>query len=160
MDAVWLVFRAEVRRRWRSWLAIALLISLVGGFVLAAAAAGRRTESAFPRFVAAHGFDAIVYANMPVPKVAELPGVTSAIQLASPYNGQPTSACIPPMTSATNLAVVAITGKSPFNLVSGHLPDPSAPDQVVASFTLQQDYDVQIGTVIHVPLYASSSSRR
>ena len=156
MEAVWLVFRAEVRRRWRSWLAIALLIGLVGGFVLAAAAAGRRTESAFPRFVAAHGFDAVVYANLPVPKVAELPGVTSATQLVIPYNGQPTCACIPPLTSATNLSVVAVTGRSPFNLVSGRLPDPSAPDQVLASFTLQQDYGVQIGTVIHVPLYASS----
>jgi hypothetical protein len=61
------------------------------------------------------------------------------------------------MTSATNLSVVvAVTGRSPFNLVSGHLPDPSAPDQVLASFTLQQDYGVQLGTVIHMPLYASS----
>jgi hypothetical protein len=145
-----------MRRRWRSWLAIALLISLVGGFVLAAAAAGRRTESAFPRFVAAHGFDAVVYANLPVPKVAELPGVTSATQLVIPYNGQPTCACIPSLTSATNLSVVAVTGRSPFNLVSGHLPDPSAPDQLLASFTLQQDYGVEIGTVIHVPLYAST----
>ena len=156
MEAVWLVLRAEVRRRWRSWLAIALLISLVGGFVLAAAAAGRRTESAFPRFVAAHGFDAVVYANVPVPKVAELPGVTSVQRFVLTYNGQPTCACIPPMTNATDLSVVAVTGRSPFNLVSGHLPDPSAPDQVLASFTLQQDYGVQLGTVIHVPLYASS----
>jgi hypothetical protein len=60
------------------------------------------------------------------------------------------------MTNATDLSVVAVTGRSPFNLVSGHLPDPSAPDQVLASFTLQQDYGVQLGTVIHVPLYASS----
>ena len=57
MGAVRLVFHAGLRRRWRSWLAIALLISVVGGLVLAAAAAGRRTENAFPRFVAAHGFD-------------------------------------------------------------------------------------------------------
>ena len=42
MGAVMLVFQAELRRRWRSWLAIALLISVVGGLVLAAAAAGRR----------------------------------------------------------------------------------------------------------------------
>jgi hypothetical protein len=135
LEAVWLVLRAEVRRRWRSWLAIALLISLVGGFVLAAAAAaaGRRTESAFPRFVAAHGFDAVVYANVPVPKVAELPGVTSVQRFVLTYNGQPTCACIPPMTNATDLSVVAVTGRSPFNLVSGHLPDPSAPDQVLAS---------------------------
>jgi hypothetical protein len=155
VEAVLLAFRAEMRRRWRSWLAIALLISVVGGFVLAAAAAGRRTETAFPRFVAAHGFDAVVYANLPVPKVAELPGVTSFTQLVVPYSGEQTCACVHPI-NAINLGVVSVTGRSPFNLVSGHLPDPSASDQVLASFTLQQDYGVQLGTVIHVPFYASS----
>lgn len=58
LEAVGLAFRAEILRRWRSWLAMALLTSVVGGVVLATAAAGRRTESAFPRFVHAHGFDA------------------------------------------------------------------------------------------------------
>ena len=66
-----MAFRAELRHRWRSWLAIAILISVVGGLVLAAAAAGRRTEAAFPQFVAAHGFDAVVYATQPVPKVGQ-----------------------------------------------------------------------------------------
>jgi hypothetical protein len=52
-----MAFRAKLRHRWRSWLAIAVLVSVVGGLVLAATAAGRRTEAAFPQFVAAHGFD-------------------------------------------------------------------------------------------------------
>ncbi len=81
MGAVRLVFNAGLRRRWRSWLAIALLVSVVGGLVLAAAAAGRRTENAFPRFVAAHGFDSIVYATRPVPGVGRIPGVASATEL-------------------------------------------------------------------------------
>jgi hypothetical protein len=69
LGAVSLVFRAELRRRWQSWLPVAVLISVAGGLAMAAAAAGRRTESAFPRFVAAHGFDAVVYATKPVPKI-------------------------------------------------------------------------------------------
>ena len=48
MGTIAVTFRAGLRRRWRSWFAIALLISVVGGIVLAATAAGRRTESAFP----------------------------------------------------------------------------------------------------------------
>jgi hypothetical protein len=36
------------------------------------------------------------------------------------------------------------------------LPDPSALDQVLASFTLQKDYGVHLGTVIHVPFYSPS----
>ena len=72
MGAVRLVFHAELRRRWRSCLAIAILISVVAGFVLAATAGGRRTASAFQRFVAAHGFDAVVYASRPVSKLPTL----------------------------------------------------------------------------------------
>jgi hypothetical protein len=43
-------------------------------------------------------------------------------------------------------------------LVAGTMPVQSDPDQVLASFTLQRDDDVQIGTVLHVPL-ASPSQR-
>jgi hypothetical protein len=159
LGAVRLAFRAELRRRWRSWLAIALLISVVGGLVLAAMAAGSRTESAFPRFVAAHGFDASVYAIQPVPKLAELPGVASVTKLVGLDNGQPTCDCSHSINPNDFAVFVAPpNGRSPFKLVSGHLPDPSAPDQVLASFSLQQDDGVQLGTVIHVPFYAPSQA--
>jgi hypothetical protein len=141
-------------------LAIAILISVVGGLVLAAMAAGRRTESAFPRLVAAHGFDAFVYANQPVPKVAALPGVTSATEVIIADNGHPTCDCPRSIrnTPSFNVVVAPPTARSPFNLVSGHLPDSAAPDQVLASFTLQRDYGVQLGTVIHVPFEAPSQA--
>jgi hypothetical protein len=42
--AVSFVFRTELRRRWRSWLILAIFIGIAGGFVLAAAAAGRRSR--------------------------------------------------------------------------------------------------------------------
>jgi len=152
-----MVFRSELRRRWRSWLTIAVLISVVGGLVLAAIAAGRRTESAFPRFVAAHGFDAVVYANRPVPKIATVPGVASVTQLVIPDTGNPTCKCTHSFNQSDfAVGVVSSQGRSPFNLVSGHFPNPSAPDQVLASFTLQQDFGVQVGTVIDVPFEAPS----
>ncbi len=154
-----MAFRAKLRHRWRSWLAIAILISIVGGLVLAAVAAGRRTEAAFPQFVASHGFDADVYTTQPLAKVAELPGVLSATELVSPDTGQPVCRCTHPINPA-ELGVIfaANKGRSPFELISGHLPDPSAPDQVLASFTLQQDYGVHLGTVIHVPFYTLSQA--
>ena len=159
MGAVSLVFHAGLRRRWRSWLAIALLISVVGGVVLAAAAAGRRTENTFPRFVAAHGFDSIVYATRPVPAVAHLRGVASATELVLPDAGNPTCDCAHQINGNNfGVAVVSGRGRSPFTLVSGQLPDPSKPDQVLASSTLQQDYGVHVGTVIHVPFEAPSQA--
>jgi len=159
VGAVRLVFQAGARRRWRSWLAIAVLISVVGGLVLAAAAAGRRTENAFPRFVAAHGFDSIVYATRPVPGVAHLPGVASVTELIFPDAGNPTCDCAHPINPTNfGVAVVSGRGRSPFTLVSGQLPDPSKPLQVLASSTLQQDYGVHVGTVIHVPFEAPSQA--
>jgi hypothetical protein len=159
MGAVRLVFRAGFRRRWRSWLAIALLISVVAGIVLAAAAAGRRTENAFPRFVAAHGFDDIVYATLPQPTVAHLPGVASVTELILPDPGNPTCDCAHPINGNDfGVAVVSGRSRSPFTLVSGQLPDPSKPDQVLASSTLQQDDGIHVGSVIHVPFEAPSQA--
>jgi hypothetical protein len=157
LGAVRLVFRAELRRRWRSWLAIAVLVALVGGIVLAATAAGRRTESAFPGFVAAYGYDAAAYATRPVPQLATLPEVASATTVVSPLSGQPSCSChrvIDPADFA--VTVLPVHPRSLSKLVSGHWPDESSPDQVLASFTLQQDDNVQLGTVIRVPFYAAS----
>ena len=157
MEAVRLVFRAELRRRWRSWLAIALLVSLVGGFVLAATVAGRRTDSAFPRFVADYGFDALAYAVQPVPKLPRLPEVASVTRVLSPGSGQPQCSC-GRLINPTDFAVDDLPPDEHeySKLVSGHWPNPSSPDQVLASITLQRDYGVQIGTVIRVPFYAPS----
>ena len=49
MGAVWLVFGTKLRRHWRSWLLLSLLIAVASGFVLvgtAAAAAPTRPSRA------------------------------------------------------------------------------------------------------------------
>ncbi len=61
MAAVWFRFRAELRTRWRSALGLALLVGLAGGIVLTAIAGARRTDSAYPRFIAeSEAFDVLV----------------------------------------------------------------------------------------------------
>jgi hypothetical protein len=154
-----MVFAAELRRRWRSWLVMAALIALVGGLVLFAAAAGRRTASAFPSFVAAHGFDAAVYGNRPLPALSKLfPAVVSSTELVFLQDtGQPVCACTHQINNSYFEVVIAgPNGPTPFKLLSGHLPDPSAPDQVLASFALQQDDGVRLGSVIRVTFYSTS----
>lgn len=159
MGALKLVLRVELRRRWRSWLALAALIALVGGLVLAAAAAGRRTASAFPRFVSAYGFDAPVYSNQPVPKLSKVAGVSAVTELITLFNGQPTCSCTHPVNPTDfNVDVVPPAAGPVSRLLSGHWPDPSSPDQVLASFTLRQEYGVHLGTVIRVPFYAPSQA--
>jgi hypothetical protein len=49
VTAFWLVTWVEVRGRWRALASLALLLGLVGGVVLGAAAGARRTDSAYPR---------------------------------------------------------------------------------------------------------------
>jgi hypothetical protein len=54
--------RADLRARRRSWAALTLLIGLGAGAVIGAVAAGRRTDTAYPRFVAAHrAGDVVLY---------------------------------------------------------------------------------------------------
>jgi len=61
MGAVWLRLRAELRRQWRGWLALAVLLGLIGGIALMAAAGARRTGTAYPRFLrASHAADLLV----------------------------------------------------------------------------------------------------
>ena len=51
MATVWLALRADVRRRWRALVSLALLLGLAGGVVLTAAAGARRTDTAYPRLL-------------------------------------------------------------------------------------------------------------
>jgi hypothetical protein len=131
-----LVFRTELRRRWRSWLILVVLIAVVGGLALAAAAAGRRTASAFPRFVAAHGYDAYIYNNQPVRGLATLPGVATVTDIGTPAVGQPTCAC----THVIDEGDFYVNELSPkglsrlVKLVDGRMPTQSSPDEVLASY--------------------------
>jgi hypothetical protein len=155
-----LIFRAELRRRWRSWLALAALVAVVGGLSIGAVAAGNRTAGAFPAFVKAHGFDGFFFTNSPLPQLTHLPEVASVTTVVTPFNGQPTCACTGSINSSTfNLfgmssAALART----VNLVAGRMPNPSDPREVLASFDLVQNYGVHVGTVFHVPLFAASQA--
>jgi len=153
-----MLLRASFRHRWRSWLSLCLLIALVSGLTLAATAAGRRSDSAFARYEAAHGYDAFLYAVKPIPKIATLPVVARSTLVGLPTSGTPTCACSRPI-KFDDFGVFEVPPKQLSHMVkleSGRMPDQSDPDQVLASFTLAQDDGVHVGTVIHVPFVAPS----
>jgi len=61
MGAVCLRLRAELRRQWRGLLALAVLLGVIGGIALTAAAGARRTDTAYPRFLRqSHAADLMV----------------------------------------------------------------------------------------------------
>ena len=161
MAVAWFLLRATFRQRWRSWLLLCLLIALVSGLVLAGVAAGRRTATAFPRFLAAHGYDAFMLAEAPIPKVASLPGAASVTPLQTIGFGTPTCACFRPINPGDFSVFEVAPGNLTrvVKLVAGRMPDQSDPYQVLASVPLQHNVGVRIGTVIRVPLFQASQRK-
>ena len=155
MGAVVMVLRGRFRRHWKSWLALSVLVAVAGGFVLATAAAGRRTAAAFPDFVARHGYNVVVYSGQPLPDLARLPHVASVTPVLAPYSGTPVCAsCRHPIDDSSFLINEVPPGQLQrmVTLLSGRMPDQSDPGEVLASFTLAKDNGVRIGSVIQVPL--------
>jgi ABC-type lipoprotein release transport system permease subunit len=162
MRAAAMVLRARMRQYWRSWLALSVLVALVGGLVLAAASAGRRTAAAFPGFVARHGYDALVFGAPPLPRVTRLPHIASVTQALLPFAAPPSC---PSCRKPINYTAFAVFEVPPPDLprmvqvLSGRMPDQSDPHEVLASYTLARDNGVRLGTVIHVPTFARSQAQ-
>jgi ABC-type lipoprotein release transport system permease subunit len=83
MAAVLARFRAELRTQARNWVALALLVAVGAGLVIAAAAGARRTETAVPRSAAASNLSDVAvsqfgYSNLDFAQVKRLPGVEYA----------------------------------------------------------------------------------
>jgi hypothetical protein len=137
------------------------LVGIVGGLVLAFAAAGRRTADAFPAFERQYGYDSFVYSQNHV-NWTSLPEVQSATEIESPPNGNPTCSCSTQLTS-NNFSVwhVAPSALDHFvKLESGTWPDQTAPDQVLASFNLAHDFHAHVGSVIRVPFYTKEQAAK
>ena len=154
MRAVAMVLRARLRQYWTSWLALSVLVAVVSGFVLAAAVTGRRTAAAFPGFVASHGYDAVVYAGHPLPRLARLPQVAHVTTALLPFTGPPRCASCRKQIVYSDFGVfeVAPPGLTRMvKLLSGRMPDQSDPHEALASYTLARDNGVRIGSVIEAP---------
>ena len=92
MGAISLRVRADLRRRWLAWLAVAALIGVFAGGVIAISAGAERTNTAYPRLLAAtRAPDLLVVDRMPDPsfatfspaRLAGLPQVSESGQLDS-----------------------------------------------------------------------------
>src|SRR5438876_3487777 len=61
MSAIWMRARSELRTRLAAVLSLALVVGVLGGVVIAAAAGARRTERAYPQFLKAeNAMDVVV----------------------------------------------------------------------------------------------------
>jgi hypothetical protein len=151
--AVAVLLRAQLRQHGKSWLALAVLAALAGGFVIAAASTARRTTVAFPGFAARHGYDVIVYSARPLPSLSRLPEVKSVTPALGPVNVvHRCDTCRKGIDRGSfGLFEIGPAGlRRTVKLLSGRMPDQSNPDEVLASYTLARDNGARIGSVIQV----------
>jgi len=158
MGAVWLRLRAELRHQWRAWLALAVLLGVIGGIALAAAAGARRTDTAYPRFLrASHAAQLAVFPAISgfggyFRAVARLPQVSAAasgafLQMslpgpgASPYSGL-TAEASPAGDDGVSLDRVKV--------LAGRLFDPADPHAVMISQQVAAQEHLRPGGTLHL----------
>jgi len=154
--AVWYRFRAELRTRWRAWLALVLIVGVAGGAVVALAAGAGRTDSAYRRMHdEQNGYDVLVSLNtitggetdqvLDAEEVARLPNVAESAPTSSFFVtlGAGVGVLLPPDERIG-------TEINRFTLLEGRPPDPHDPTEAVVSFTLADQYDLQVGSEIQV----------
>ncbi|MBK5331836.1 MAG: ABC transporter permease, partial [Ilumatobacteraceae bacterium] len=155
---VWSWSRASLRRNWSALAGIALLLGLIGGVSLFAAAGARRTQSAYPRFlrfanpstmaVDVGGLDAEGYEALAA--ISDLPEVAQARAYAAFYvapwvDGQPD-------LSQNFEAIGSIDGRyfnqDRFTALKGRLPDPNREDEVAVNEESAKLYGYHVGQKI------------
>jgi hypothetical protein len=169
----WYRFRRTLRRRWTGYLAITLLLGLVGGLAIGSVAAARRTQGAYAAYLAATspsdltvltglsgspgapGYDAAA-----IRKIAALPGVRHVASYAGlnvailGLDGQPTPAPyiggpLPGSLDGAYFTTDRVTA------VQGRLPDPSRPDEIAID-AKGTPASVRVGTVAELGFYTNA----
>jgi hypothetical protein len=158
MGAVWLRLRAELRQQWRTMLAVAVLLGVIAGLALTAAAGARRTDTAYPRFLrGSHAADLLVTPARSgfhgyFRAIARLPQVSAAdaaaflqmslpVRGASPFSGMVTEA------SPFGGEGVAINR---VKVAAGRIFDPADPRAVMINQRLADRAHVRPGGTLHL----------
>ena len=161
MGAVWLSLRAELRLRWRALAGLALLLGLIGGVVLAAAAGARRTDTAYPRLLQwanAAQVQVLPLSNGPTPgffaALARLPQVAS-MYTASLYQAElPVRRGVPvdqveTFSSPGPRHLMGVDGDR-VKILQGRLFSPRAAGQAVIDQKLADLEHLRPGGVLHL----------
>ena len=84
--------------------------------------------------------------------------MAQVVPVQMPFYGQPGCSCHRTINNgAFSVREIPLTSLGRVaKLVAGRMPDPSSPLEALASFTLQRDYGVRLGTVITLPMAAAS----
>ena len=173
LRVAWYRFARTLKARWTGYLALTLLLGLVGGLALGSLAAARRTQAAFPAYLAAtnpsrltvltglygvagsNGYDPAVIA-----RIAALPGVS---HVAS-YGGFNVAVLAPGATpTAQTIGDQGLTGSidgeffttDKVTVVQGRMPDPGRAGEA-AFDAAGAPSPVQVGTVAPLGFFTNA----
>jgi ABC-type lipoprotein release transport system permease subunit len=166
MGAVATRIRAELRSRWKGSVALAAVIAIALGVVLAAAAGARRTQTAYPRFLReGNSADVLISPNNTgfggfYDRVQALPQVERMAVIA----GLPVAIVLP--SGRLYVAFNGVAGvdhrfgtviERP-NLIAGHAPDPGSRTEVLVSRFFADRLHVSVGDRLRALVFPSSPS--
>jgi hypothetical protein len=170
----WYRFRCTFGQRWTGYLALVLLLGLVGGLALGSLAAARRTQAAFPAYLAStnpsdltvltgsfgdagsSGYDPVLIA-----KIAALPGVRHVTS----YVGLNVAVLAPDGSASGGAGPVAASVDGEFfstdrvTIVAGRMADPGRPDEAVID-ALGTPPQVHVGDVAAFGFYTDAQAAR
>ena len=168
----WYRLRAGYRRDWVGYLAIAMIVGLLGGVAMASVAAARRTQSAFPRILAASNpsdldVDPGPYSARMVDQISHLPGVRSAESYVA-LNGlralRSGFADPHPFFNQQVELVGSLDGlyfdQDRVIITSGRRANPRRPGEVVISEQTARRFGLGIGQSLTVNLYSGQPAWR
>ena len=165
----WYRFRATFRRRLGGYLSLVLLIGLLGGLAMASIAGARRTQSAYPTFMAGTNpsdLNVAVYNPAtdggPGPplatKIAHLALVKRVKNLVTP-TFIPLTAHGAPRLSTLNLVVTLgsldgeLFNQDRITATVGQLADPQRADEIMMTASAARLLGVHVGQVVPMGFY-------
>lgn len=175
----WYRFRATFGRRWGGYLALVLLVGLVGGLGMGAAASARRTQSSYATYLAStdpSDLTVTIYGLSQAPdsgsgyssaltqQMAHLPHVRS-VEAAIVLNGLPLNADGSPRvnTAGQVYPVASVDGlffhQDGVTLTQGRLADPRRPDEIMMTASAAHYLGFHVGEVIPYGLYTNAQQR-
>lgn len=165
MTAVWMRVRTELRSaRWGA-LGLVVLVGMSGGIVLSAAAGARRTETAFPRFLAAaRAGDALVSPQLADPRplgalVGRIPGVRNHVPVATCYGlvPHPRPGAEPDPNNVYSV-LAGLDGRFMYEverpkITRGRLPDPASTTEVAANAAAVRALGARAGDPVNLDMF-------
>lgn len=161
MDAVATLWRSQLRRRWHTWLVLALLLALGAGAGLAGLAGARRTASTFDRHAEASGFPDVNTGHARPPAEAE--------RTIAGFEGVASHSTVVGFVGAVDELEPALVKyyigpwEAPIariipTLRTGRYPRPDATDEVMVVGRDLEDIGIEPGDELTIRLFTSDFS--